>query len=115
LVEARKNAKWLSTTILDSLAWGEFTDALLTADVGKMWKAAIMKTIWKYYKYVNDPNTQLRNLFDLVERVNNPTAFQTAKSTIWNTIKSTAQKSAPKVWTIAPWLAGYTANGLTNK
>ena len=115
LVEARKNAKWLSTTILDSLAWGEFTDALLTADVGKMWKAAIMKTIGKYYKYVNDPNTQLRNLFDLVERVNNPTAFQTAKSTIWNTIKSTAQKSAPKIWTITPWLAGYTANGLTNK
>jgi hypothetical protein len=36
LVDARKNAKGISSTILDSLAGGEFTDALLTADPVKM-------------------------------------------------------------------------------
>lgn len=76
LVEARKNAKWLSQTVLDSLAWGEFTDAILTANVGKLWKSAIMKAIWKYYKYVNDPNVQLNNLFNLVQEANNPGVTQ---------------------------------------
>ena len=76
LVEARKNSKGLSQTVLDSLAWGEFTDALLTANVGKLGKAAIMKWIGKYYKYINDPNVQLNNLFKLVQETNNPWATQ---------------------------------------
>jgi hypothetical protein len=32
LVDARKNAKGISSTILDSLTGGEFTEALLTLD-----------------------------------------------------------------------------------
>lgn len=41
-----------------------------------------MKVISKYYNYLNNPNTQLRNLFDLVEKTNNPTVLQNAKSTV---------------------------------
>ena len=115
LVDARKNAKWLSSTILDSLAWGEFTEALLTIDPVKLWKAWAMKVISKYYNYLNNPNTQLRNLFDLVEKTNNPTVLQNAKSTVWNAIRSTAQKSAPIVWTISPSAAWITANELTKE
>ena len=29
LVEARKNSKWLSQTVIDALAWWEFTDAII--------------------------------------------------------------------------------------
>ena len=72
LIEWRKNLKWLSPTILDSFAWWEATEALLTMDVWKLGKAAAMKFIWKYYKYLNDPNTQINNLFNLVQKTNNP-------------------------------------------
>lgn len=76
LVEARKNIKGLSPTILDSFAWGEATEALLTMDVWKLGKAAAMKFIGKYYKYLNDPNTQINNLFKLVQKTNNPNVSQ---------------------------------------
>jgi hypothetical protein len=39
---------------------------------GKLGKAAVMKFIGKYYKYLNDPNTQINNLFQLVQKTNNP-------------------------------------------
>ena len=72
LVEWRKNLKWLSPTLLDAFAWGEATEALLTMNPGKLGKAAVMKFIGKYYKYLNDPNTQINNLFQLVQKTNNP-------------------------------------------
>lgn len=114
LVDARKNAKWLSTTVLDSLAWWEFTEALLTVDPVKLWKAWVMKVISKYYNYLNNPNTQLRNLFNLVEKVDNPTALQTARAWLSNAVRSTAQSSAPIVWAVNPGVAWITANELTN-
>ena len=64
---------------------------------------------------MNNPNTQLRNLFDLVEKTNNPTVLQNAKSAVWNAIRSTAQKSAPIVWTVSPSAAWITANELTKE
>ena len=114
LVDARKNAKWLSTTVLDSLAWWEFTEALLTVDPVKLWKAWVMKVISKYYNYLNNPNTQLRNLFNLVEKVDNPTALQTARAWLSNAVRSTAQSSAPIVWAIYPGYVWGIANELTN-
>ena len=102
LVEARKNSKGLSTTILDALAWGEATDALLTLDPAKVWKAAVMKLISKYYKYINDPNVQINNLFKLVENwgkewiISQATnAINTAvKSWLRNTVKPNVIESA---------------------
>lgn len=93
LVDARKNTKWLSTTILDSLAWGEVTDAVLSLDPVKAGKAWVMNLISRYYNYVNSPNTQLNNLFKLVERTNNPTTTQTVTQWIRNTIKQWAKKT----------------------
>jgi hypothetical protein len=121
LVEARKNSKWLSQTIIDSLAWWEFTDAILTANVGKLWKAAIMKTIWKYYKYINDPDVQLNNLFKLVQETNNPWSTQwiikkwinTVIESIPNTIKEW-WKDLLKQWA-NPNILTTTSEVLTNE
>jgi len=102
LVEARKNAKWLSSTILDSLSWGEFTSAVLSLDPVKAGKAWVMNLISRYYNYVNNPNTQLNNLFKLVERTNNPTTTQTITQWIKNTVNQwvrsvTQQAAKPNV------------------
>ena len=120
LVEARKNTKWLSQTVLDSLAWGEFTDAILTANVGKLWKSAIMKAIWKYYKYVNDPNVQLNNLFKLVQEVNNPWATQWVIEKWINTAIESIPNSVKDAWlnivkkAVTPRNVATTAEVLTN-
>lgn len=115
LVLGRNNKIGLSQQILDSLSWWEFTEALLSLDPAKLWKAGIMKAISKYTTWVNNPNTSLKKLFELVESVDNPTAFQTARNSIWNTIRSTAQSTAPVVWAATPWLAWTTAAELTNE
>ena len=106
LVEARKNTKWLSQTVIDSLAGWEFTDALLTANVGKLWKSAIMKAIWKYYKYVNDPNVQLNNLFKLVQETNNPWVTEWVIQRWINTVIDNIPNSVKQAWdTIVKWVA----------
>lgn len=97
LVEARKNAKWLSSTILDSLSWWEFTSAVLSLDPVKAGKAWVMNLISRYYNYVNNPNTQLNNLFKLVERTNNPTTTQTITQWIKNTVNQWVRNVAQQV------------------
>ena len=120
LVEARKNSKWLSQTVIDSLAWWEFTDAILTANVGKLWKSAIMKAIWRYYKYVNDPNVQLNNLFKLVQEVNNPWATQWVIEKWINTAIESIPNSVKDAWlnivkkAVTPRNVATTAEVLTN-
>lgn len=120
LVEARKNSKWLSQTVIDSLAWWEFTDAILTANVGKLWKSAIMKAIWRYYKYVNDPNVQLNNLFKLVQEVNNPWATQWVIEKWINTAIESIPNSVKDAWlnivkkAVTPRTVATTAEVLTN-
>ena len=114
LVEARKNTKGLSTDIIDALAWGNLIEWVLTQNPTWLLKWAVMKWINAYNKYLNSPDTQIRNLFNLVEKTNNPNLVQTATSSIWNAIRWAAQSSAPTVWTVTPWLAWATANELTN-
>lgn len=97
LVEARKNAKGLSSTILDSLSWWEFTSAVLSLDPVKAGKAWVMNLISRYYNYVNNPNTQLNNLFKLVERTNNPTTTQTITQWIKNTVNQWVKNVAQQV------------------
>lgn len=97
LVEARKNAKGLSSTILDSLSWWEFTSAVLSLDPVKAGKAWVMNLISRYYNYVNNPNTQLNNLFKLVERTNNPTTTQTITQWIKNTVNQWVRDVAQQV------------------
>ena len=120
LVEARKNSKWLSQTVIDSLAWWEFTDAILTANVGKLWKSAIMKAIWRYYKYVNDPNVQLNNLFKLVQEANNPWVTQWVIEKWINTAIESIPNSVKDAWlnivkkAVTPRNVATTAEVLTN-
>jgi hypothetical protein len=120
LVEARKNSKWLSQTVIDSLAWWEFTDAILTANVGKLWKSAIMKAIWRYYKYVNDPNVQLNNLFKLVQEANNPWVTQWVIEKWINTAIESIPNSVKDAWlnivkkAVTPRTVATTAEVLTN-
>ena len=121
LVEARKNSKWLSQTVIDSLAWWEFTDAILTANVGKLWKSAIMKAIWRYYKYVNDPNVQLNNLFKLVQEANNPWVTQWVIEKWINTAIESIPNSVKDAWlnivkkAVTPRNVATTAEVLTNE
>jgi hypothetical protein len=112
LVEARKNIKWLSPTILDSFAWWEATEALLTMDVWKLGKAAAMKFIGKYYKYLNDPNTQINNLFKLVQKTNNPNISQWVIQE-WLDVVKNAWNSVLKN-TAKPNIMATTAEVLTN-
>lgn len=111
LVEARKNTKGLSTDIIDALAWGNLVEWLLTQNPTWLLKWAVMKWINAFNKYLNSPNTQIRNLFTLVDKVNNPNLIQTATSNLWNAVRSTAQKAAPLVSeVIVPWAIETMAN-----
>ena len=110
LVEWRKNLKWLSPTLLDAFAWWEATEALLTMNPGKLGKAAVMKFIGKYYKYLNDPNTQINNLFQLVQKTNNPntSVIQEWIDVVKNAWKSVLQNTA------TPNVMATTSEVLTN-
>ena len=110
LVEWRKNLKWLSPTLLDAFAWWEATEALLTMNPGKLGKAAVMKFIGKYYKYLNDPNTQINNLFQLVQKTNNP---NTSVIQEWIDVVKNAWKSVLKN-TATPNIMATTTEALTN-
>lgn len=83
LVMARGNNKWLSQTVIDSLAWWDLTKSLINMDVAGASEATVMKTIQSIYKYMNDPNRYLNKLFNVLD-------------------------TAPKAWTILPnlWVAG---------
>ena len=113
LVDARKNAKWLSQTVLDALAGWEATDALLTIDPAKLWKAAVMKAISKYYKYVNDPNVQINNLFKLVENGWEKSLIWKATDAVVQTVNN-AWKSIVKPNVIEAEIAAW-RNAMNNK
>lgn len=83
LVMTRNNSKWLSQTVIDSLAWWDLTKSLINMDVAGASEATVMKTIQSIYKYMNDPNRYLNKLFNVLD-------------------------TAPKAWTILPnvWIAG---------
>ena len=112
LVEARKNAKGLSSTILDSLSWWEFTSAVLSLDPVKAGKAWVMNLISRYYNYVNNPNTQLNNLFKLVERTNNLTTTQAITQWIKNTVNQWVKNVAQQV--VRPNVVASTTTALEN-
>ena len=112
LVEARKNAKGLSSTILDSLSWWEFTSAVLSLDPVKAGKAWVMNLISRYYNYVNNPNTQLNNLFKLVERTNNPTTTQTITQWIKDTVNQWVRNVAQQI--AKPNVVALTTTALEN-
>ena len=112
LVEARKNSKWLTSTILDSLSGWELTSAVLSLDPVKASKAWVMNLISRYYNYINNPNTQLNKLFSLVERTNNPTTTQTITQWVSNTIKEWVKNVAKA--TAKPNVIAQTTTALEN-
>lgn len=113
LVEARKNTKWLSTDIIDALAWGNLVEWLLTQNPTWLLKWAVMKWINAYNKYLNSPNTQIRNLFNLVDKVNNPSIW---RASLANNIQNIAQNAWIE-WVSAPnllWMAWGTTTAAWN-
>lgn len=116
LTDARKNTKWLTTTVLDALAWWEATDALLTIDPAKLGKATVMKAVGKYYKYLNDPNVQINNLFKLVEKTSNNGSTQwIVKNVVGNVTNSVKQAWRNIVqWATKPNVIATTSEVLTN-
>lgn len=111
LVEARKNTKGLSTDIIDALAWGNLVEWLLTQNPTSLVKSIAMKSINAYNKYLNSPNTQIRNLFGLVDKANNPTLLQNAASNVWTAMRWAVQNAAPIIPSaVVPGVAWYTAS-----
>ena len=92
LREMRKNTKGISSQVIDALAWEKLVEWLLTKNPTSLFKSIAMKSIDAYNKYLNNPNTQINNLFKLVDRANNPSAWTTAMSNItsdlWSSIGS---------------------------
>ena len=111
LVEARKNTKWIIYRYYwCPLAWGNLVEWLLTQNPTWFLKWAVMKWINAYNKYLNSPDTQIRNLFDLVEKTNNPWLLSNA----WNVVRSELQKTAPAVATVYPWMVWWEVAVLSN-
>jgi hypothetical protein len=97
LVLARKNTKWLSDTMLDAFAAWDITEALLSLNAWKLAKWTAIKLIWKIYKWLNDPDYNLSQLINIVEKskVKPSAASQAVKNTvqnIWQSVKNVAQK-----------------------
>jgi hypothetical protein len=81
-------------------------------DVWKLGKAAAMKFIGKYYKYLNDPNTQINNLFNLVQKTNNPGMRQWLVQEWIDIVKNTWKNALNN--TAKPNVMATTAEVLTN-
>lgn len=97
LVLARKNTKWLSDTMLDAFAAWDITEALLSLNAWKLAKWTAIKLIWKIYKWLNDPDYNLSQLINIVEKskVKPSAVSQAVKNTaqnIWQSVKNVAQK-----------------------
>ena len=107
LVEARKNMKWLSDTILDSFAWWEITDAILTLDPVKAAKSWVMKWISSWYKYLNSPNRNIMKLFETVENWSNPSLWSKFWTPTWDGLVNIAREGAIYWWYPA-WIAVWT-------
>jgi hypothetical protein len=108
LREMRKNSKWLSTQVIDALAGKELVEWLLTQNPTWLVKSITMKWIDAYNKYLNNPNTQLKNLFNLVDKVNNPSWFAAKlANNVWSDTLAT-------IWWVTLPSAEVVWNALTN-
>lgn len=115
LVEARKNTKGLSTDIIDALAWGNLVEGLLTQNPSGFLKGAVMKGINAYNKYLNSPNTQIRNLFNLVDKVNNPTALQTFGTNLTNDLaRNVTSQTLANAWNLGTNVTEVVGNVMGN-
>ena len=93
------------------MAWGNLVEWLLTQSPTGFVKWAVMKWINAYNKYLNSPDTQIRNLFNLVESANNPWVLANA----WNAVREGLQSTAPAVAKVYPWiLAGWITTSKNN-
>lgn len=94
LREMRRNAKGISSQVIDALAWEKLVEWLLSKTPTSLVKSIAMKSIDAYNKYLNSPNTQINNLFQLVDKANNPSAWASAMSNIsadlWSSVWSDA-------------------------
>jgi tetratricopeptide (TPR) repeat protein len=67
IVDARKNSKGL-IDFSDIGSAAEFARGLLTLNPGDIASGAVIKGVSKYYKYLNNPNTAIKNMFKAIEK-----------------------------------------------
>lgn len=117
LREMRRNAKGISSQVIDALAWEKLVEWLLAQNPTSLVKSIAMKWIDAYNKYLNSPNTQINNLFQLVDKANNPSAWASAMSNIssdlWSSIWSDA---LAQIWnlTTTAWEVAWNVMANTN-
>jgi hypothetical protein len=68
-----------------------------------------MKLISKYYKYINDPNVQINNLFKLVENWGKQSAMSNVANWVSNVVKEWLSE------TVRPNILASTTEVLTNE
>lgn len=69
IVDARKNVKGL-IDFTDVFSGGQMTKGILTLNPGEFTQGLAQKMIASYIKFKNNPNTMIKNMFRVVERVN---------------------------------------------
>lgn len=101
LREMRRNAKGISSQVIDALAWEKLVEWLLAQNPTSLVKSIAMKSIDAYNKYLNSPNTQINNLFQLVDKANNPSAWTNAMTNIGADLGSSIWSDAlAQIWNL---------------
>ena len=117
LREMRKNSKGISNQVIDALAWEKLVEWLLTQNPTSLFKSIAMKWIDAYNKYLNSPNTQINNLFKLVDSANNPSAWTNAMTNIGADLGSSIWSDAlAQIWnlTTTAWEVAWNVMANTN-
>lgn len=101
LREMRRNTKGISSQVIDALAWEKLVEWLLSKNPTSLVKSIAMKSIDAYNKYLNSPNTQINNLFQLVDKANNPSAWTNAMTNIGADLGSSIWSDAlAQIWNL---------------
>jgi len=107
IVDARKNNKGL-LDFTDIVSGADAIKGILTMNPAEIARAGFMKGIKEYFKYLNDPNTAIKKLFETAEKYQSsgsPTKglSNTPISAVENTLSPTLQEqgkvvnSVPKI------------------
>lgn len=67
LIDARKNTQGL-LDFTDIFTGGEIASGVLTGNIGQVAKGTVGKAFKEYFKFVNDPNNVIKNMFKNVDK-----------------------------------------------
>lgn len=89
--DARKNAKGL-LDYSDIFTSGQMVGGILSLNPAMFTKGAVERGFKEYFKFLNDPNRAVSNMFDLLDTADVPPF--TPKSATFNSLKNPKQQSA---------------------